>query len=299
MAPKRARNKGEGASSSQGKHPKTRGGLSYTIKRHDQCGNELAMNNIPLPPEPQSLEPAAPQLHKWLHFESDKHQSRLSLLLTKKFGRSISIDWPSMEALGVSTQLKSYLVHTKEDGQLYPKAWLRLFDIREPVYRELCYEFFATFYFDTLCDDYDRDNMISFHLGGKDHSMSLRTFATTMGLYTREEVLSHDFTNAMINADGDFLKDSFWREIAEGVYDPHNSRATAFTDAVHRILHRAIAESILRRGNSGGVSVRDLEIMSILLDPKTTCNVAYLLAESFNMITRTRASGYIYAGDLM
>lgn len=295
MAPKKAHARDLDASSSRGKRPKTRGGPPIASRRRGRHVGEPTTIVTPSVPHPQSAEPAPPVLHKWLRFTSDKHKSNLKNLLEKNFDRSISIHWPSMEALGFAGQLKSYFVHSLPDGGTTPEAWLRLFEIREPVYKELCYEFFSTFDFEPA-EDYDKE-MITFRLGGIAQSMTLCSFATTLGLYTPDEVSSEDFTYAMIEARETFSRDAFWREVGEGTYNPHNTRATSFIDPVHQILHRALAESILGRGNTGAVSVRDLQIMSMLLDPTATFNVAFLLADFFSKATGVRHGGCISGGS--
>ncbi|GJX65812.1 hypothetical protein Tco_0300155 [Tanacetum coccineum] len=64
-------------------------------------------------------------------------------------------------------------------------AWIRAFNIKEPIYAELCHEFYSTYEFDEICvdDELQSKKIIKFRLGGRANSLTLLEFARRLGLY--------------------------------------------------------------------------------------------------------------------
>ncbi|GKD79202.1 hypothetical protein Tco_1341823 [Tanacetum coccineum] len=74
-----------------------------------------------------------------------------------------------------------------EDGTSV--AWIRTFNINEPIYLELCHEFYSTYKFDEVYDDeLQTKKIIKFRLGGRAHNLTLLEFARRLGLYHAEEL---------------------------------------------------------------------------------------------------------------
>nr|GEX15792.1 hypothetical protein [Tanacetum cinerariifolium] len=69
-------------------------------------------------------------------------------------------------------------------------AWIRAFNINEPIYTELCHEFYSTYNFDEICadDELQTKKIIQFRLGGQAHNLTLLEFARRLGLYQAEEL---------------------------------------------------------------------------------------------------------------
>ncbi|GJV78779.1 hypothetical protein Tco_1514649 [Tanacetum coccineum] len=69
-------------------------------------------------------------------------------------------------------------------------AWIRAFNINEPIYVELCHEFYSTYEFDKVCadDELQTKKIIKFRLGGHAHSLTLLEFARRLGLYQAVEL---------------------------------------------------------------------------------------------------------------
>ncbi|GJV82160.1 hypothetical protein Tco_1518030 [Tanacetum coccineum] len=63
-------------------------------------------------------------------------------------------------------------------------AWIRAFNIKEPIYMELCHEFYSTYEFDEVCadDELQSKKIIKFRLGGRAHNLTLLEFAHRLGL---------------------------------------------------------------------------------------------------------------------
>ncbi|GKA35691.1 hypothetical protein Tco_0722182 [Tanacetum coccineum] len=53
-------------------------------------------------------------------------------------------------------------------------AWIRAFYINEPIYAELCHEFYSTYEFDEVYadDELQTKKIVKFRLGGRAHSLT-------------------------------------------------------------------------------------------------------------------------------
>ncbi|GJZ44605.1 retrotransposon ORF1 [Tanacetum coccineum] len=69
-------------------------------------------------------------------------------------------------------------------------AWIRAFNINEPIYPELCHEFYLTYELDEVCadDELQTKKIIKFRLGGRAHNLTLLEFAYRLGLYHANEL---------------------------------------------------------------------------------------------------------------
>ncbi|GKB88346.1 hypothetical protein Tco_0960618 [Tanacetum coccineum] len=70
------------------------------------------------------------------------------------------------------------------------KAWLNAFNINEPIYTEICQEFYATFEFDEAVADEDlfTEKVLKFRLGGKAHSMSMVDFTRHLDISSKDKL---------------------------------------------------------------------------------------------------------------
>nr|GEY05838.1 RNA-directed DNA polymerase, eukaryota [Tanacetum cinerariifolium] len=74
-------------------------------------------------------------------------------------------------------------------------AWIRAFNIKEPIYSELCLEFYSTYEFDEICskDELQTKKIIKLRLGGHAHNLILLEFAQRLGLYHSDELDEEGF----------------------------------------------------------------------------------------------------------
>ncbi|GJV82010.1 hypothetical protein Tco_1517880 [Tanacetum coccineum] len=79
------------------------------------------------------------------------------------------------------------------------EAWTNAFNIDEPIYSELCYEFYSTYEFDKVCanDELRTKKIIKFRLCGRAFSWTLLEFAKRLGLYNSEEIEEEGFDENM------------------------------------------------------------------------------------------------------
>ncbi|GJX93135.1 hypothetical protein Tco_0347721 [Tanacetum coccineum] len=74
-------------------------------------------------------------------------------------------------------------------------AWIRAFNIKEPIYAELCHKFYSTYEFDEVCadDELQSKKIIKFRLGGRAHNLTLLELAHRLGLYHADELEEDGF----------------------------------------------------------------------------------------------------------
>ncbi|GJY97912.1 hypothetical protein Tco_0514822 [Tanacetum coccineum] len=92
--------------------------------------------------------------------------------------------------------LKISLKEAQSDEEIFfSVAWIRAFNIREPIYPELFHEFYATYEFDEVCadDELQSKKIISFRLGRRAHSLTLLEFSRRLGLYHAEDLNEEGF----------------------------------------------------------------------------------------------------------
>ncbi|GJV22918.1 hypothetical protein Tco_1375613 [Tanacetum coccineum] len=118
---------------------------------------------------------------------------------------------------------------TKEEVFFFV-AWVRAFNIREPIYLEICREFYATYEFDEVCadDELQSKKIISFTLGGRAHSLTLLEFARRLGLYHTDELEEEGFDTYFqggLRSDENFHAREYWERISLD-RDLHLSRSS-------------------------------------------------------------------------
>nr|GEW92309.1 hypothetical protein [Tanacetum cinerariifolium] len=81
-------------------------------------------------------------------------------------------------------EIKVYEMGGHEDIFSY-EAWRRAFNVNEPIYTELCHEFYSTYEFDEVVmdDELMMKKLIKFRLGGREHTLNLLEFSRHLGLY--------------------------------------------------------------------------------------------------------------------
>ncbi|GJW89292.1 hypothetical protein Tco_0164632 [Tanacetum coccineum] len=95
--------------------------------------------------------------------------------------------WKRMDYDGeIDDMLRIRLREVGSDEEVFTSvAWIRAFNIDEPIYAELCHEFYSTYEFDEVCadDELQTNKIIKFRLGERAHSLTLLEFARRLGLY--------------------------------------------------------------------------------------------------------------------
>ncbi|GJT65816.1 zf-CCHC domain-containing protein [Tanacetum coccineum] len=101
-----------------------------------------------------------------------------------------------MQSLEIDDMFRIRLREAESEEEIFTSvAWIRAFNINEPIYAELCHEFYSTYEFDEVCadDELQTKKIIKFRLGGIAHSLTLLEFARRFGLYQAVELEEEGF----------------------------------------------------------------------------------------------------------
>ncbi|GJY66485.1 hypothetical protein Tco_0468723 [Tanacetum coccineum] len=96
----------------------------------------------------------------------------------------------------IDDMLRIRLREAVSDEEIFTSvAWIKAFNINEPIYAELCHEFYSTYEFDEFCidDELQTKKIIKFRLGGRAYSLTLLEFARRLGLYQAVELEEEGF----------------------------------------------------------------------------------------------------------
>ncbi|GJT62642.1 ribonuclease H-like domain-containing protein [Tanacetum coccineum] len=164
-----------------------------------------------------------------------RYNSRLATLLPKLIYSPQIVDWQLLHKIGCEDEIDQMLKISLKEAQsdeviFFFVAWVRAFNIREPIYPELCREFYATYEFDEVCadDELQSKKIISFRLGGCAHSLTLLEFARRLGLYHADELKEDDFDiyfQGGLRSDENFNAREYWERISLD-RDLHLSRSS-------------------------------------------------------------------------
>ncbi|GJZ87536.1 hypothetical protein Tco_0659146 [Tanacetum coccineum] len=129
-----------------------------------------------------------------------KYNTNLARLLSKQIYSPVIVEWEVLNNMGCAEEIEEMLeIKVYEmggDEEIFTfEAWRCAFDIREPVYAELCHEFYATYEFDETVTDEDlmSRKVIKFRLGGHGHTSTILEFARRLGLYFSDEIQDKGF----------------------------------------------------------------------------------------------------------
>nr|GEV24858.1 hypothetical protein [Tanacetum cinerariifolium] len=124
-----------------------------------------------------------------------KYNTNLARLLPKKIYSPCIVDWNVLNTLGYAKEIedmleiKVYKMEGQEEIFTF-EAWRNAFDIKEPIYTELCHEFHSTYEFDkeVMDEELITKKLNKFRLGGRGYSLTLLEFARRLGLYHSAQI---------------------------------------------------------------------------------------------------------------
>ncbi|GJY20468.1 retrotransposon ORF1, partial [Tanacetum coccineum] len=124
-----------------------------------------------------------------------RYNTKLVQLLPRHIYSPCVVNWDVLNQMGCDGEIDDMLrIRLREAGtneEIFTHvAWKRSFNINEPIYAELCHEFYSTYEFDEVCadDELQTKKIIKFRLGGRAHSLTLLEFARRLGLYQAVEL---------------------------------------------------------------------------------------------------------------
>ncbi|GJS06103.1 hypothetical protein Tco_0362899, partial [Tanacetum coccineum] len=132
-------------------------------------------------------------------------------------------------------------------------AWIRAFNINEPIYAELCHEFYSTYEFDEVCadDELQTKKIIKFRLGERAHSLTLLEFACRLGLYQAVELEEDGFNvyfEGGLRNDENFNAQDYWLSISrESNLSLSRSHTSTIRNPILRVIHKMITYGLCQR----------------------------------------------------
>ncbi|GJT65936.1 hypothetical protein Tco_1017416 [Tanacetum coccineum] len=130
---------------------------------------------------------------------------------------------------------------------------MRAFNINEPIYAELCHEFYSTYEFDEVCadDELQTKKIIKFRLGRRAHTLTLLEFARRLGLYQAVELEEEGFNVYLeggLRSDEHFNAEDYWLSISrEENLGLSRSHTSTIKKPILRVIHKMITYDLCRR----------------------------------------------------
>nr|GEX63253.1 hypothetical protein [Tanacetum cinerariifolium] len=132
-------------------------------------------------------------------------------------------------------------------------AWIRSFNFNEPIYVELCHEFYSTYEFDEVCadDELQIKKIIKFRLGGCSHNLTLLEFARRLGLYQAieldEEGINVYFEGGL-HSDEHFNAQEYWLSISrEENLGLSRSHTSTIMSLILRVINKMVTYGLCQR----------------------------------------------------
>ena len=160
------------------------------------------------------------------------------------------VDWNYLKTHGCYTKITRMMnIRTNKNGgtPFVSQAWWNAFSINEPISKELCLEFFATFEFNNEplgAFEQLTQEIIKFRLGGMMHSMTLSSFAVYLGLYYDEETYEKGFDQYFLEglkSDEGFDADEYWKKISNNAISSYTtSSVEEIKDPTLKVLLKMI-----------------------------------------------------------
>ncbi|GJZ40765.1 hypothetical protein Tco_0587651, partial [Tanacetum coccineum] len=162
--------------------------------------------------------------------------------------------------------------------------WVKLFQINEPIFRELVREFFASFEFDASPCRYEPLHKgVTFRLGGVEREMSLLELGWRVGLYSKGESRDVATLSGLREAETvnyTRLTHLFWPSIGDGRYNVGNTKAKSIRNPRIKLAHRCITMTIMgRKETTSRVIEIDLFYLYCIFREEVVCNIPYWLAK--------------------
>ncbi|CAL1353708.1 unnamed protein product [Linum trigynum] len=186
----------------------------------------------------------------------------------------LHLDWEVFEALHARPQMEA-VVRTY--------GWRRLLTLVEPTYKELVWEFYATFHHNSKGNS-DHADAVQFTLGGVEHSLSYWEFANALRLNSREAggpPLRLDLSDPTDFASQAYLQHICLPNNADEEYVASQTRA-ALLRPEWRILNHLLCTSYTpSKGSSNRVTLRTLRFMDAMGRSEDTIQLGSVLARTF------------------
>ncbi|GJY54221.1 retrotransposon ORF1, partial [Tanacetum coccineum] len=181
--------------------------------------NDLDERSLAIQTEHTMMRPDHHDLNALDNMKPWKRYCFHKLTMSSCYGNDVT----EMQSLGcdgeIEDMLRIRLCEVGSDEEIFTSmAWIRAFNINEPIYVELCHKFYSTYEFDEVCadDELQTKKIIKFRLGGRAHSLTLLEFAQRLGLYQAVELKEEGFNvyfKGGLRSDEHFNAHDYWLSI--------------------------------------------------------------------------------------
>ncbi|GKA77839.1 hypothetical protein Tco_0784376 [Tanacetum coccineum] len=142
-------------------------------------------------------------------------------------------DVTEMQSLEIDDMLRIRVREDASKEEVFTSvAWIRAFNINEPIYAELCHEFYSTYKFDEMCADDE------------------------LGLYQVVELEEDGFNvyfKGGLHNDDDFNAQDYWLSISrEENLSLSRSHNSTIRNPILRVIHKMITYGLCQRTTSLG-----------------------------------------------
>nr|GEX72036.1 hypothetical protein [Tanacetum cinerariifolium] len=188
-------------------------------------------------------------------------------IMSSCYGKDVT----EMLSLEINDMLRIRVREVESKEEIFTALTLiRALNINEPIYAELCYEFYSTYKFDEMCadDELQSKKIIKFRLGGRAHSLTLSEFARRLGLYQALELEDDDFNvyfEGGLRSDDNLNAADYWLNIShEENLSLSRSHTSTIKRPILRVIHKMITYGLCQRtAGYDKVQKNDLWLLSM------------------------------------
>ncbi|GJZ44112.1 hypothetical protein Tco_0591367 [Tanacetum coccineum] len=224
--------------------------------------------------------------------EKSRYNTRLTQLLPRHIYSPCVVNWDVLNRMGcdgeIDNMLRIKLREAESNEEIFNSvAWIRAFNINEPIYAEICHEFYLTCEFNEVCadDELQTKKIIKFRRGGRAHSLTLLDFARRLGLYHADEHEEDGFTvyfEGGLRSDEHFNAQEYWLSISrEDNLGLSRSHTSTIKSLILRVINKMITYGLCQRTNGyDKIQKNDLWLLSMFdaRHQNRYANVAWLIA---------------------
>ncbi|GJY29308.1 hypothetical protein Tco_0405075 [Tanacetum coccineum] len=164
------------------------------------------------------------KVRKFGLFDNGNHQMNYNNLVGRFIHSRDVVDWEFLSNKGLAQPFFNFINTDTFSGP----QWVNLFQINEPIFRELVRVFFASFKFDaTPCRYEPLHKGVTFRLGGVEREMSLLELGWRVGLYSEREsrdVATLSSLRGAKTVNSTRLTHLFWPSIGDGGFNVRNTK---------------------------------------------------------------------------
>ncbi|GKA86076.1 hypothetical protein Tco_0807787 [Tanacetum coccineum] len=187
-----------------------------------------------------------------------RYNTKLANLLPRHVYSPCVVNWDILNGMGcdgeIDDMLRIKLREAESNEEIFTfVAWIRAFNIKEPIYTELCHEFYSNYEFDKVFDDDElqREKIIKFRLGGRAHNLTLLEFSSRLGLYHADELEDDGFEvyfQGGLRSDDNFNAQEYWLSISrEESLGLSRSHASTIRNPILRVVYKMITYGLCQR----------------------------------------------------